>query len=304
MALVYSTTVTPSAKRASKTTPGPRSAARRGALFALFALIAALAAGLVAADAEAQGPRANPAPTAPAPQGYDRCLALARSNPTQAYSDANAWHENGGGFPAQHCAAVALVGMKKYPEAAAQLEALSGSMMQAEPSLRAEALEQAGQAWLLANKPNEAKSDFDAALAFKPKDPELLVDRAEAYALGGKLFEAVDDLNLVIDGAPKRTDALIYRASAYRQLGSLDLARDDVDRALSINPDAPAGLLERGNIRRLQGDDAGAKADWQRIVALVPNSGEAAAAKDNLDRLAAGPPPGDKLTTAPPAKKP
>ena len=298
MASVRSTTVTPSTKRANKAISGVRPSAWHGAALAL-------GISLLASAAAAQGSRASGAPAgAPsAPQGYDQCLAMAHSNPQQAFTQATAWHDSGGGFPAQHCAAVALVGLKKYPEAAAQLEALAGSMMKAEPSLRAEAMEQAGQAWLLGSKPNEAKADFDAALAFKPNDPEILVDRAEAYALGGKLFEAVDDLNVVLDMQPKRTDALIYRASAYRQLGSLDLARDDAERALSIDPNAIAGLLERGNIRRMQGDDAGAKADWQRIVALSPNSGEAAAAKDNLDALAKAP-GGQNLTTNPPAKKP
>ncbi len=232
---------------------------------------------------------AAPPMAPPPPQQYDQCLALAHSNPQRAYEQAQTWRNLGGGFAADHCAAVALIGQKKYAEAATRLEGLAGAMMQADPGLRGGALEQAGSAWLLAGKPTEAKLDFDAALSFKPNDPEILIDRAEALALNRKFFEAIDDLNHVLDIAPNRADALIYRASAYRQLDSLDLALDDVERALTLQPDAVAGLLERGNIRRLKGDFAGAKADWERVEELAPDSPEAQAAKGNLTRLADDP---------------
>jgi tetratricopeptide (TPR) repeat protein len=238
----------------------------------------------------AQSASPGPAPsqeTGPPPsaQQYDQCLTLARADPQRAYDQAVAWRDFGGSFPADHCAAVALIALKRYPEAANKLERIAGAMMQGDPVLRGGALEQAGNAWLLASQPSEAKADFDAALAFRPNDPEILIDRAEANALGGKFFEAVDDLNRALEIAPNRVDALIYRASAYRQLGSLDLALDDAEHALAIEPNAITGLLERGNIRRLKGDLAGAKADWQRLSQLAPNSAEALAAGNNLTHL-------------------
>ena len=104
-------------------------------------------------------------------QRYDLCLQAAHSDPQKAYDDAESWWNLGGGFPAQHCAAVALVGLKRYPEATTQLEALAVAIMQASPDMRADALEQAGQAWLLAERPNEAKAAFDSALAFSPRIP-------------------------------------------------------------------------------------------------------------------------------------
>jgi len=277
---------------------------------ALGIVTAALTLGLGLAVAGAASNRStgsqNALPPAPLPdaQHYDRCLQLAHSDPQKAYDDAESWRNIGGGFPAQHCAAVALVGLKKYTEAATKLEALANAMMQVGPGMRGDALEQAGQAWLLAGKPNEAKSAFDAALGFKPKDPELLIDRAEAYALGGKYFDAIDDLNAVLDQVPNRVDALVYRASAYRQLGSLDLAFDDVQRALRLDPNSVPGLLERGNLRRLKNDDAGAKADWQQVLKLGPGTPAAASAQDNLAQLANPPTAAPSLTgpTAKPAK--
>lgn len=259
----------------------------RGSLAAALTL-AVGAAAAVAAPAQPQN-FLPPPPPLPDAQHYSRCLAAAKSNPQAAYEDAQTWVSLGGGFPAQHCAAVALVGLKRYAEAATQLQGLASAMMREGPEMRADALEQAGQTWLLGNRPADAKADFDAALALMPKAAELLIDRAEALALEGKFFDAIDDLNAVLDQSPNRVDALVYRASAYRQLGSLDLALDDAERALRLDPNSAPGLLERGNIRRLKDDDAGAKADWQHVVQLAPGTPAAQSAQDNLGRLAAAP---------------
>jgi tetratricopeptide (TPR) repeat protein len=286
--------------------PRAKRANRRSTTFGIVA--AALVFGSSLANAGAATKRGTgsqpalpPAPLSDA-QHYDRCLQMAHSDPQKAYDDAVSCRDLGGGFPAQHCAAVALVGLKKYTEAATQLEALANIMMQAGSEMRADALEQAGQAWLLAGQPSEAKSAFDAALNFKPKDAELLIDRAEAYALGGKYFDSIDDLNAVLDQMPNRIDALVYRASAYRQLGSLDLALEDVEHALRLDPNSVSGLLERGNLRRLKSDDTGAKADWQQVLKLGPGTPAAASAQGNLAQLATQPSAGQNPLPRPTAK--
>ena len=284
--------------------PCAKPANKRSRSFGIVA--AALVFGLANAGA-ATKPRTGSQPALPpAPlsdaQHYDRCLQMAHGDPQKAYADAESWRDVGGGFPAQHCAAVALVGLKKYSEAATRLQALANAMMTAGPEMRGDALEQAGQAWLLAGKPSEAIVAFDGALGFRPKDPELLIDRAEANAEGGKYFEAIDDLNAVLEQAPNRVDALVYRASAYRSLGSLDLAADDVARALRLDPNSVTGLLERGNLRSLKNDDAGAKADWQQVLKLGPGTPAAASAQKNLTQLATQPAGGRSPPTAPTAK--
>jgi tetratricopeptide (TPR) repeat protein len=272
---------------------------RQALLLASTTLLLGTATGLAQ---RASPPPVSPAEAAqPSAQQYEQCLALARADPQRAYDQAMAWRGLGGSFPADHCAAVALIALKRYSEAAAKLERIAGAMMQGDPTVRGGALEQAGNAWLLAGRSSEAKTDFDAALSFKPTDPDILIDRAEAHALGGNFFDAVDDLNRALEIAPGRADALIYRASAYRQLNSLDLALDDAEHALAIEPNAVAGLLERGNIRRLKGDLPGAKADWQRLAQLAPDSAEAVAAKNNLARLDNEPSVSDGAATSGPA---
>jgi tetratricopeptide (TPR) repeat protein len=263
----------------------------RGALLCLL-LIATGAAAAEPARSPARPPPRNAEADAAT---YDRCLKLARQNPDAAKSLAQAWHGRGGAHPADHCAAVALVGLKQYKEAATRLEALAQEMTTAPVSLRAEVLDQAGQAWLLAGDPVRAYAASGQAVSLRPNDPDLLVDRAEAAAAAGYFDKAVADLDHVLKTEPGRVDALIYRASANRALDRLDPALADVEKALAQVPNSVPGLLERGNIRRLKGDLEGARQDWERIGRLAPGSRADMAARANLEHLEPG-------QNAPPAK--
>ena len=246
-----------------------------------------LLAFAVAAPAEPAGaPARSPGPHNEADAAsYDRCLKLAKQNPGAAQSLAQTWHERGGAHPADHCAAVALVGLKRYKEAATRLEALAQAMTTAPAGLRAEVFDQAGQAWLLAGDPVRAYAAAGQALVLQPNDPELLLDRAEAAAAAGYYDNAVGDLDHVLKANPNRIEALIYRASAYRALKRLDPALADAEKALAQAPNSVPALLERGNIRRLNGDLAGARADWERIGQLAPGTQADMAARANLEHL-------------------
>jgi tetratricopeptide (TPR) repeat protein len=250
------------------------------------------------ADAEPPGPSTPPRPPRNAEADaatYDRCVKLAKQDPGAARSLAHTWHERGGAHPADHCAAVALIGLKQYKEAATRLEALAQVMKTAPVALRADVLDQAGQAWLLAGDPVRAYAAAGQALSLQPNDPELLVDRAEAAASAGYLDKAVADLDHVLKADPSRLDALIYRASANRALDRLDPALADVEKALAQAPNSVLALLERGNIRRLKGDLKGAREDWELIGRLAPGSQADMAARANIEHLEH---PGE----APPAK--
>ena len=231
-------------------------------------------------------------------------MALANEDPGAARDLAERWRDRGGAHPADHCYAVALIGLKQYKEAATRLEKLAQAMVRASPALRADVLGQAAQSWLLAGDPARAYAADSTALGLRPDDAGLLVDRAEAAGSAGWLDKAIADLDRVLKADPTRIDALIYRASAYRQLNSLDLALDDAEHAIALEPNAVAGLLERGNIRRLKGDVAGAKADWERLAQLAPDSNEAVAAKNNLARLDSEPSVSDSTSAAPAPSKP
>jgi tetratricopeptide (TPR) repeat protein len=260
------------------------------------AIVAAalLAAGRVQA-ADPAGPSlltAPPRPSAAKPRAadvdaatYDRCMKLAKENPAAARDLAADWRKRGGAHPADHCFAVALIGLKQYEAAATRLETLAQAMVRAPATLRAEVLGQAGQAWQLAGDPARAYVADGAALELQPDDADLLTDRAEAAGSAGWFDKAVVDLDRVLTTNPSRLDALVYRASANRALERLDPALDDIDAALKLAPDSVAALLERGNIRRLKGDLPGARQDWLRVAKLAPGSAAEAAAKANIERL-------------------
>lgn len=221
---------------------------------------------------------------------YDRCMRLAKTDPTAARDMAEKWHAHGGAHPADHCTAVALIGLKQYKIAAQRLDKLAGAMINSAPnSLRAEVLDQAGQAWLLSGDAVRAYNDTGAALALSPSDPDLLIDRAEAAGQAGWYDKAVADLDIVLKSDPRRVEALIYRATAYRSLNRLDLALADAESAVRLAPDSAQAVLERGNIRGLRRDVEGARQDWQTAMTLAPGSAAALAAKSNLAHLSAPP---------------
>jgi tetratricopeptide (TPR) repeat protein len=278
---------------------------RAAAVAGLAALYLAFGAGLpsLAAGPEQSGPPISAAPPPPSPAPYvppprasqraaesdaatyDRCLTLAKTDPEAARDLAERWQSRGGAHPADHCYAVALIGLKQYKEGATRLESLAQAMVHAPASLRAEVLDQASQAWLLAGDAARAFAADSAALNLLPGNPDILVDRAEAAGSEGSYDKALDDLDRVLKTDPTRLDALTYRASAYRELNKLDLALADIDRAVELSPNSVSALLERGDIRRLSGDINGARRDWVRVSELAPGSAADAEAKTNIERL-------------------
>jgi len=216
---------------------------------------------------------------------YADCTAQAGAAPAAALDAARAWEAEGGGGPARHCAALALIGLDRPAEAAQRLGELGAELTAARPTLAAEALGQAGQAWLLAGQAERALAAQDAALALAPDDVELRIDRSLALALVGAYRRALDDLDLAQALAPDRAEVLVLRASAHRLLDEPAAALADIERALTLAPQDPEALLERGMSRRLAGDDSGARADWQAVLALAPDGAAAETARANLARL-------------------
>ena len=238
-------------------------------------LAVALLAGYGAADVAT-------AQRAYSEEDYLRCLDQARRDPEEALSFAERREAEGGGAPARQCAAVALINLERYGEAAARFEMLADSVvLEQRPAMMAEG----AQAWALAGRPDRAAILAQRAVHLAPHDVELWIDLAVFRAELGDHWGAVDALDRAGDLAPRRADILIYRATARRMLQSPELALDDINRALELAPNDPLALLERGNIRRLAGDREGAIRDWRRVMSLVPGSDEAHSAEINITKL-------------------
>lgn len=224
---------------------------------------------------------------------YASCMALAEADPAAAAALADSWRAEGGGFPARHCAAASLEASDRFAEAAAMLVALADDMemaaadgvLGAPAGLRIDILAQAGAAWLNAGEAGRARAAFAKALAGRPDDTALRLQRGLARALLGRYFDAVDDFNAVLDADPRNIDALVLRATAYKRLGGVELALDDLDRALKLDPEHPDALLERGIVRHLRNDDDRARDDWRRLIRAAPDSAAAQVARENLEKL-------------------
>jgi len=214
---------------------------------------------------------------------YEHCLSLANLNPTAALGVAAAWSKAKGGAPAQHCAAMALVELKHYPEAAARLDALGQAPGMG--SLRATAFDQAGNAWMLAGDAGKAVASFSAALALSGNDADLYADLARAQAMRKSWSEAESDLNAALALQPGRVDLLILRASALTEQGKLEPARNDVDAALKLKPNSAEALVQRGDIARAAGDLAGARRDFEAALKVAGGSDAADAARNGLAEL-------------------
>jgi tetratricopeptide (TPR) repeat protein len=234
-------------------------------------------------DARAQT-ESNGGMTQEESQQYRDCIKLAQLKPEDGFESAIAWRDLGGGEPARHCVAVALISLGKYEEAATRLDALAKDSS-AGPGVVAGMLAQAGQAWMMADNLEYAWRDQSRALELVPNNPQLWVDRAMALGLAGQYWEAIDDLNKALDLQPGYAEALIYRASAWRLLESYELAMTDIENVLGQDPQNVQALFERGKLYRIAGEDDLARRDWLNVIELSNGTPVADAAKANIEKM-------------------
>lgn len=228
---------------------------------------------------------------------YAECVKLAAKNPDAAIDRAQKWWQGGANQAARQCLGYALAQKGQYVQAGKIFEDLAEDAQAQVGDLKADLYGQAGQAYYLAGMNKDAAEMFGKALALKPRDPDLLIDRAVARDDAGQFFEAIDDLNAAIEIDANRPEAWLYRAAAYRHVGSLDLALDDANRAVTMSQRSPEALFERAQIREQRKDIAGAREDFQTLIKSAPKSIQAQEAAKRLKTL------GQPAPTAKPAPK-
>lgn len=251
-----------------------------------FRIVAlALTLGTIAGAAAAAPLKPSAGIAASDDQQYQACIALTEKAPDDAFESAIAWRDRGGGFPAKHCVALALIALKQFAEAGDRLEELAKEMHAKAAPLQADVLDQAGNAWMLAGQTAHAIGVFTAAVDIKPKNVDFLVDRARAYAEDNKYAEAARDLDQALRLDPERADAHAFRASARRHLGNLAAALEDAEAALAIDGNEVEALLERGILRRNAGNKLGARQDWLKVLLLAPGTPVADSAQADLQQM-------------------
>ncbi|MBT7243711.1 MAG: hypothetical protein HN879_09870 [Flavobacteriaceae bacterium] len=109
---------------------------------AAIALVTMAATGLLSNTASGQR-QLDLTPRSVEAREYSACMRLAETSPKAAQDSALAWRKRGGGDPAIHCIAVALLGLGQYSQSARMLEELAASSDATRPDLRAGLLAQA-----------------------------------------------------------------------------------------------------------------------------------------------------------------
>src|SRR5438552_12571247 len=87
---------------------------------------------------------------------YEHCLAGVKHDAARALTEAEQWSASGGGAASLDCAALALVQLRRYDEAAQALE--NAARLSRAGAANAALLDQAGNAWLLAGDTAKAAS--------------------------------------------------------------------------------------------------------------------------------------------------
>jgi tetratricopeptide (TPR) repeat protein len=179
---------------------------------------------------------------------HQACVEAIADDAEYAYEEALAWRSQGGGWPARHCVALALIALDEVEEGAARLQANAEGATGASDHTRAIMLGQAGEAWLSAGQPGEAAAAFERGLDFAPGDYGLALGVAEAR-LAGEDWERAEmaaGRAIAIDAGPAA--AWRVRGEARLAMGRLDDAEADMRAGRERAPDEIDLLLLRGRI--------------------------------------------------------
>ncbi len=198
------------------------------------------------------------AQTSAAPAGgataerFAQCVALIDENPARAYEEGMAWAAEAQSMSAYRCAAMALIAQNRFEEGARRLQSLASAVNPENTGLRVELWSQAGNAWLLAREPGQARSNFTRAITTMQSDPqqlpELLIDRSIAYAQEREWRLAEEDLSRSLDIRPENATALRLRAAARMNQRSFELAEADARAAIRLEPTNQENTLVLGDV--------------------------------------------------------
>jgi len=216
---------------------------------------------------------------------YDDCINAIAENPDLAFENAMIWRDQGGGAPAEHCVANALLALGYAGEAAVRFDALAREAASGPPEERAELLMQSGEAWLLVRRGDLAEAAFSAALTQAPRNPQVWAARARARAMEEEWAEAETDLDAAITFDNAQAEFYVLRSAARKAQGKTAAARTDIDTALRLNPDSPDALAERGLMYSAAGDKDSARHDFIRVLNLAPDSAAADVARLGIERM-------------------
>lgn len=203
----------------------------------LFCLLAAF--GLLSSTASAQILEQS--------AKYSECTRQVGSNARAALGFADDWMLRENAPSAQHCRSLALFSLKRYRDAALELERLSERITRDNAVLWVNILRQASQAWQLADQRHRAIAALTRAIlvtsvraqennSLAILTTELLLERSALYIYDGKTLDAIQDLDNSIALQPKNTRLRLARAKLFIAMKEKALAKEDLTMVLAQSP--------------------------------------------------------------------
>jgi tetratricopeptide (TPR) repeat protein len=240
----------------------------------------AIAAAAVLAGAAVAGPAA-------AVDDYDACIAMIEGDPASAVREASAWIGAGGGAPARHCHALALIATGADSRAIDELLGIAAEEPALSAQARAEVLVQAGEMLLDRGEGATARAVAEQALALAPGDARAAGLGAAARLARGDAAGALGELDAAMARGRETPRLLLLRAAAQRRLGQLVAARDDAEHATELAPEMASAWLERGRVAAALGDRPDARDAFLRAIELDRTGEIGAEARTSLQRMEA-----------------
>ena len=214
---------------------------------------------------------------AKAVEDYDACLDLIGSDADRAEREAGEWARFGGGAPARHCYALALLAIGAQSRGIDELLGMAIEEPGLEPEARADILIQAGEP--LMEEPDLRLDQWNV---------DALALRARVRLANGDSRSALRDLDAALQRQPGNARFLTLRAAANRRLDRHVEARDDASFATERDPGDASAWLERGRAEAALRDTNAARFSFLESIALDRDGSTGASAQRALQRMEAG----------------
>jgi tetratricopeptide (TPR) repeat protein len=257
-----------------------------------------IATGLLALAqpaAEVSAPPVAPPTRTLAEDRLELCLDRARTDPTTAIVEADAWAKDASGsdtsYP-QQCLGMAYTALLRWSAAEQAFLAAHQAAAQTDHNRRARLAAMAGNAALAEERAvaalvalnlaaGDAEATGDAGLR-----AIVEIDRSRALVMQGEMAQAEATLANARTLDPQSPYAWLLSATLARRLNKLDEAQRFIETAATLSPGYPETGLEAGVIAMLAGREDSARTSWQSVIDLAPESEAAGTARGYLAQLA------------------
>jgi len=134
----------------------------------------------------------------------------------------------------------------------------------------AQAATKRGQALVRSGKTEEARAEFDHAIALDPYNAQALYSRGLLRQGEQQHQLAIDDFTAANGLTPQRAEPLLARAVSYLALDKVKEAAADLDEAAQADPQNAEIWTNRGLAYERLGDKAKAAGSYSRAINLRP----------------------------------